>query len=160
MKSLTFSLVSCALVLFSCKQKTSTDAVAKIGNSELSKSTLLQYMPQGIKGKDSIEWCNQWIENWALEQLLIENVEDLEEPSNLEEKVNIYRNQLLIQALKEKIISEQFDPNSVQVKSAENDTTSAIGGKERAIEMKKMEIWQNYQNQLIKLAIETGKWKK
>jgi hypothetical protein len=121
---------------------------------------LLQSLPAGLKGKDSLEWCNQWIAQWALEQLLLEDAEKLEEPADFQQKVNQYENQLRIQALKEKIVSEQFDPQSVKVKIEDADTSHAISAKESAIEMKKMEIWQNYQSQLINQAIQSGKWKK
>ncbi len=160
MRTSVFIAFTSSLIWFSCAQKSQSDVIAKVGDATLSKATLMQSMPQGIKGKDSADWCNQWIENWALEQLLLENIQELEEPADIEEKTNIYRNQLLIQALKEKIIAEQFDPQSVQIKPAENDSTDALGAKEVAIETKKMEIWQNYQSQLIKQAVESGKWKK
>lgn len=152
--------LSVSIILFSCVQKNNTDTIAKVGDVELNKTLLLQSMPQGLKGNDSLEWCNQWVENWVLEQLLLEKIEEIEEPADIDEKTNIYRNQLLIQALKEKVITEQFDPQSIKIDPSKMDTLSAVGSREMALEMKKMEIWQNYQNQLMKQALETGKWKK
>ena len=160
MRNFVFVAAAHSLLLVSCSQKTKSDVIVKVGDAELSKATLMQSMPQGVKGKDSIDWCNQWIEHWVLEQLLIEDAEKLEDPENIEEKINIYRNQLRIQALKDKIIFEQFDPQSVKVNLSEEDSTLAIGAKEVAAELKKMEIWQNYQKQLINQAVESGKWKK
>ncbi len=160
MKNPVLAAIAIPFILLSCSQKDNNDTIAKVGDHELSKSTLLQSLPAGLKGKDSLDWCNQWIAQWALEQLLLEDAEKIEEPADFQQKVNQYENQLRIQALKEKIVSEQFDPQSVKVKIEDADTSHAISAKESAIEMKKMEIWQNYQSQLINQAIQSGKWKK
>lgn len=149
-----------ALFLFSCQPKNNTEVVAKVGEHELSKSLLIQSLPTGLKGQDSIQWCNQWIEQWVIEQLLLDNAKELDDPANLDILLKNYENQLRIQLLKEKVISEQFDPQTVKAKAQEADSLSALSAKDMAVEIKKMEIWQNYQKQLMENAIQTGQWKK
>lgn len=153
-------LIISAVGLFSCQSKNNTEVVAKVGEHELSKSLLVQSLPAGIKGQDSVQWCNQWIEQWVVEQLLLDNANELDDPTNLDILLKKYENQLRIQSLKEKVISEQFDSQSVKAKEQEADSLSALSAKEMAIEIKKMEIWQNYQKQLMDNAIQTGQWKK
>lgn len=145
---------------FSCQPKNNTEVVVTVGEHELSKSLLVQSLPPGLKGQDSIQWCNQWIEQWVIEQLLLDNAKELDDPANLDILLKNYENQLRIQSLKEKVISEQFDPQSVKAKAQEADSLSALSAKEMAVENKKMEIWQNYQRQLMENAIQTGQWKK
>lgn len=115
-------------------------------------------MPSGIKGSDSVQWAQQWIENWAANQLLLDEANKMDDPIDLELKLNQYEEQLKIEALKSSIINQQFDEHSINSSSQQMDSITGLSQKEIATEIKKLEIWQNYQKSLIDQAKQSGNW--
>jgi hypothetical protein len=154
MKRWAFILFSCA----ACHSASNEEVVASIGDHQLNKSTLVQAMPSGIKGSDSVQWAQQWIENWAANQLLLDEANKMDDPIDLELKLNQYEEQLKIEALKSSIINQQFDEHSIKSSGQQMDSITGLSQKEIATEIKKLEIWQNYQKSLIDQAKQSGNW--
>jgi hypothetical protein len=151
----------CVFILISfaaCHSASNEEVVATIGDHQLAKSTLVQAMPSGLKGNDSTLWAHQWIENWAANQLLLDEANKMDDPIDLELKLNQYEEQLKIEALKNSILQQQFDEHSINASSQQIDSTSGLSQKEMASEIKKLEIWQTYQNSLIQQAKQSGNW--
>ncbi len=154
MKNWAFILLSLA----ACRTVSKEEIVASIGDHQLSKSTLVQAMPTGLKGNDSLQWAQQWIENWAANQLLLDEANKLDDPIDIALKLNQFEEQLKIEALKSTIINQQFDEHAIKGSGQQIDSLTGLSQKEIATENKKSEIWQNYQNGLIEQAKQSGNW--
>lgn len=87
--------------LVSCKNFTLTEKpeiVAVAGDETLYKNQLSGIVPEGIKGKDSLIIIKKWIDNWVLEQLLLQKAEEnlKDELKDFEKQLSDYRKSLLI----------------------------------------------------------------
>lgn len=88
-------------LLLSCKNFSLTEKpekVAIVGDQTLYKNQLSGIVPEGIKGADSLAIIKKWIDNWVLEQLLIQKAEEnlKDELKDFEKQLNDYRKSLLI----------------------------------------------------------------
>jgi hypothetical protein len=134
-------------LLLSCKSSQSDDTpLAHVGDEILFQSEVMEQMPKDISSSDSAQFCESFIQQWIQEQAMKMEAEKLPEPSDMNVKIDRYKNQLLIQALREKIISERISENqTVKIDSAV--TGMSVAAQQ---ENKKWLIWQQYQDELIK----------
>jgi len=69
-------LVFCSLyvVLFSCNNNINEkDLLAKVYDKTLSRNDLNEVLPKSLKGKDSINFVNSYIQKWTEKNVLIYN---------------------------------------------------------------------------------------
>ena len=102
------------LLILSCDFNTelNDNIVARVGDKTLSKEDLINKLPKIVNSEDSIIISNKIINNWALNQLLIENAEinlSNEEVEKIEKISNDYYNDLLISTYKNKLASYNSD---------------------------------------------------
>ena len=110
MRKLLFFLI----LLLSCNFNTESNdnIVARAGEKTLTKEELIDKLPKIINLEDSIIISNKIINNWALNQLLIENAEinlSSEEIEKIEKISSEYYNDLLISTYKNKVASYNSD---------------------------------------------------
>jgi len=102
------------LLILSCDFNTelNDNIIARVGDKTLSKKDLIDKLPKNINSDDSIIISNKIINNWALNQLLIDNAEinlSSEEVEKIEKISSDYYNDLLISTYKNKIASYNSD---------------------------------------------------
>jgi len=102
------------LLILSCDFNTelNDNIVARVGDKTLSKEDLINKLPKIVNSEDSIIISNKIINNWALNQLLIDNAEinlSNEEVEKIEKISNDYYNDLLISTYKNKVASYNSD---------------------------------------------------
>ena len=102
------------ILLLSCNFNTESNdnIVARAGEKTLTKEELIDKLPKIINLEDSIIISNKIINNWALNQLLIENAEinlSSEEIEKIEKISSEYYNDLLISTYKNKVASYNYD---------------------------------------------------
>ena len=102
------------LLILSCDFNTelNDNIIARVGDKTLSKKDLIDKLPKNINSDDSIIISNKIINNWALNQLLIDNAEinlSSEEVEKIEKISNDYYNDLLISTYKNKVASYNSD---------------------------------------------------
>jgi hypothetical protein len=121
------------LVLFlSCGTSDNNEiTLAQVGDEKLSQSTLSDILPKGLSAADSATFCNAFVQQWIQDQVL---------------KLERFKNQLLVQGLREKVISEGIGANQ----NTKTDSTQMGMSEEVILESKKWTIWQQYQTELIK----------
>ena len=88
-------------LLASCKNFNLTEKpekVAIVGDQTLYRNQLSGVVPEGIKGQDSLAIIKKWIDNWVLEQLLLQKAEEnlKDELKDFEKQLSDYRKSLLI----------------------------------------------------------------
>ncbi|MAR63089.1 MAG: peptidylprolyl isomerase [Flavobacteriaceae bacterium] len=110
MRKLLFFLI----LLLSCNFNTESNdnIVARAGEKTLTKEELIDKLPKIINLEDSIIISNKIINNWALNQLLIENAEinlSSEEIKKIEKISSEYYYDLLISTYKNKVASYNSD---------------------------------------------------
>ena len=102
------------LLILSCDFNTelNDNIVARVGDKTLSKEDLINKLPKIVNSEDSIIISNKIINNWALNQLLIDNAEinlSSEEVEKIEKISSDYYNDLLISTYKNKVASYNSD---------------------------------------------------
>ena len=102
------------LLILSCDFNTelNDNIIARVGEKTLSKKNLIDKLPKNINSDDSIIISNKIINNWALNQLLIDNAEinlSSEEVEKIEKISSDYYNDLLISTYKNKVASYNSD---------------------------------------------------
>ena len=102
------------ILLLSCNFNTESNdnIVARAGEKTLTKEELIDKLPKIINLEDSIIISNKIINNWALNQLLIENAEinlSSEEIEKIEKISSEYYYDLLISTYKNKVASYNSD---------------------------------------------------
>lgn len=111
-KYFTYSLLL-VIILFSCKKEQENKGVfiARVYNKYLYKEDIKKALPENIKGKDSILLAKNYINNWVQQQLLFKKAEiNLEgELSEIDDLVNKYRNDLLVNKYKEAAVKQYLD---------------------------------------------------
>lgn len=102
------------LLILSCDFNTelNDNIIARVGDKTLSKEDLINKLPKIVNSEDSIIISNKIINNWALNQLLIDNAEinlSNEEVEKIEKISSDYYNDLLISTYKNKVASYNSD---------------------------------------------------
>lgn len=111
-KYITYSLLFLGF-LVSCNKKTEVknDFIARVYDKYLYKEDVTKALPDNIRGKDSILLAKNYINNWVQQQLLFKKAEiNLEgELTEIDELVNKYKNDLLVNKYKEAAVKQYLD---------------------------------------------------
>lgn len=106
---ITALLLSCSCSFFENVSK--GEKVAEIGNAVLYKSDLDRVMPRGASTQDSVAFVEQYIQSWALKQLLAMKAQE-QLPKNekdVQALLDEYRIQLLVFRYENKYIEDRLD---------------------------------------------------
>jgi len=109
---LVFVVASCEYLQVEEKESTSSEIVAIVNTEKLFREDLVNIVPNNISKEDSIVLVKGYINDWAVKQLLLSNAESnssLEEVTEIKELVKDYRESLLINSYKERLINQQLD---------------------------------------------------
>lgn len=103
-----------SLSMSACKwleQQSGDDvAVARAYEKSLFKSEIEAQVPAGMTAVDSTVLANRLIENWLEKQVLLENARrNLEEDETIVQKVEDYRNDLMIYAYQSSLVNQKLD---------------------------------------------------
>ncbi len=87
------------------------EKAAQVGGAVLYKSDVEKIIPRGITGKDSLAISMQYIDSWAMKQLMLLKAEEMlpKEDKDVEKELEDYRMQLLIFRYENKFVSERLD---------------------------------------------------
>ncbi len=101
-----------ALIFGGCENKQKNeDAIARVNDKYLMADDFLQALPEGYTKEDSIQLRSIFINNWATHQLLLEkariNIDN--NKAEIDELVESYRRELLIEKYKEALINKLLD---------------------------------------------------
>ncbi len=104
-------LVSCDQV----SQEPTDDALARVGQEYLTVSKAAADIPDYILQEDSVQAIERYRDNWIRKQLLIQEANrlGLEDKSEVQQKIEKARQEILQQALKDYIIGSQQDDEQI-----------------------------------------------
>jgi len=103
---------SCNYFIVQEKEDKSSEIIAIVNTEKLFKEDLKNVIPQNISKDDSIVIVKNFINDWAIKQLLLhkaENNNSLEVINEINHLVNDYRESLFINNYKEMLIKQQLD---------------------------------------------------
>ena len=88
-----------------------TMPVAKVFDSFLYETDILEILPSNISKEDSLVFVKNYINNWAKEQLLVQKakINLQEEKEQINTLVNQYHRDLLINKYKEAVVKQELD---------------------------------------------------
>ena len=92
-------------------ERTDDILLARLGDSYLYESEVKSILNSSLSSTDSLAFIQQYIQNWAKEELLLEKAElniDLGE-LDIEQRLEDYRKSLLIHAYEQKLIQQSND---------------------------------------------------
>ncbi len=110
-KNITYYYIVVFMLLVSCSQKQDDeDVIARVSNMYLYKSDLEGLLPNDFTTQDSILLVNNYINSWAKDQLLLQKAKiNLDDDKEVEELVNQYRQDILIDKYKGAAVSQYLD---------------------------------------------------
>jgi len=102
------------LFLISCSDENHQNnrkKVVSINGTILYENELINDIPSGLLEEDSINFINQYINNWIKDQLVLKKAEDLlpEHVKNINNKVKKYRNSLITYEYEQIYIKKRLD---------------------------------------------------
>ena len=106
------TLVSCQFFDFEKKSNKEDTPIAKVYNSFLYKKDIIKLLPKNIYGKDSLLVVKSIINNWATQEILRKRAEEnlsRVENDSYTKLVQDYKNSLLVNGYKERLIKQQLD---------------------------------------------------
>ena len=106
------TLASCDKLNLPEVEENSADIVAIVNTSKLFRKDIEQILPQNISSSDSAIFVTNYINDWAINQILLEKSQtniSQEELDNIRELVNDYQSSLLINNYKTKLIQQRLD---------------------------------------------------
>lgn len=109
---MTCLLASCNYFDVQEKENTSSEIVAIVNTEKLFKDDLKEFLPKNISKEDSIVLVKGFINDWAIKQLLLKKAEtnsSQEDVNEINTLVKDYRESLLINSYKERLIKQQLD---------------------------------------------------
>ena len=117
MKNSIFILVfilflSCDSIEFQKKDIITNKPIATVNNKSLFKEDVASLLPKNVDTKDSIVLIRSIINSWAIQQLLLLKAEEnttKNDNSEVDKLVSEYRQALLINGYKERLIKQQLD---------------------------------------------------
>jgi hypothetical protein len=107
-----WGLASCEYLQVEEKESTTSEIVAIVNTEKLFREDLINVVPNNTSKEDSIVLVKGYINDWALKQLLLSNAESnssLEEVTEINSLVKDYKESLLINSYKERLIKQQLD---------------------------------------------------
>lgn len=105
-------IASCQFFDFEKKDKSTKKPIAKVYNSFLYKQDIIKFFPKGISVNDSLLLVKSLINNWATQEILRKKAEEnltREANENFLKLVQDYKNSLLVNGYKERLIKQQLD---------------------------------------------------
>jgi hypothetical protein len=116
------------LFLISCSDenhKNNRKKVVSVNGTILYENELINDFPSGLLEEDSINFINQYINNWIKDQLVLKKAEDLlpEHVKNINNKVKKYRNSLITYEYEQIYIKKRLDTiiNDEEIEGYYND---------------------------------------
>jgi hypothetical protein len=109
---LLLTLVSCQFFDFEKKSDHTDKPIATVYNSFLYKEDVLKLIPKNLSKNDSVLLVRGLINNWATQQLLQKKAEEnltSQENDRYTQLVQDYKNSLLVNGYKERLIKQQLD---------------------------------------------------
>jgi hypothetical protein len=103
---------SCEFLGLEKKEILTNKPIATVFNQKLYKEDIVDLLPRNIDSKDSIVLVRSIINNWATKQLLLRRAEENNSSTDNSEINNLvrdYREALLINGYKERLIQQQLD---------------------------------------------------
>ena len=103
---------SCNSIEFQKKDIITNKPIATINNKSLFKEDVASLLPKNVDTKDSIVLIRSIINSWAIQQLLLLKAEEnttKNDNSEVDKLVSEYRQALLINGYKERLIKQQLD---------------------------------------------------
>jgi hypothetical protein len=103
------ALLVCSCTLYDSITK--GEKVAQIGRAALYKTDLEKVIPKGIAPQDSALLARQFIDSWAIKQLMLQKAEEQLPKSerDVERLLEDYRTQLLVFRYENKYVEERLD---------------------------------------------------
>ncbi len=112
---ITFAILALSLVSCDTDMEEEVDGVkiAKVNEAYLLEEQLLRDFPDELTGEDSINFRNQYIDNWVKEQVLLQTAENElpETKKDVDYQLQKYRNSLIIYEYEKQYINERLDTN-------------------------------------------------
>jgi len=116
------------LFLISCSDENHQNnrkKVVSVNGTILYENELINDIPSGLIEEDSINFINQYINNWIKDQLVLKKAEDLlpEHVKNINNKVKKYRNSLITYEYEQFYIKKRLDTiiNDEEIEGYYND---------------------------------------
>ena len=135
------------LLFISCGSSPNNETtLVQVGDAKLYQSAMAAHLPKGLNAADSATFCNAFVQQWIQDQVLRMEAEKKPVPADLDLKIERFKNQLLVQELREKVISEGIGENH----NAKADSNQVGMSEEVVLESKKWMIWQQYQTELLR----------
>jgi len=111
---------SCEYLELQKKEDISSEIVAIVNTEKLFKKDLKEILPSGITGDDSLVLVRGYINDWAIKQLLLKKAEtnnSREDVDKIDNLVRDYKESLIINNYKERLIKQQLDTviNDVEI---------------------------------------------
>lgn len=86
--------------------------IVQVGNEYLYKEDLFLVMPLGIKGKDSVDFVNNYIRNWIYDALLYKQAEgNIPDNDKIDDQVKSYRKALITHSYVEQLVNQELRGN-------------------------------------------------
>ena len=107
-------IIIAALLISSCSFYDSVvkgDKVAQIGRAALYKTDIEKVIPKGIPAADSANLARQYIDSWAIKQLMLQKAEEQlpKGEKDVAQLLEDYRTQLLVFRYENKFVEERLD---------------------------------------------------
>lgn len=103
------------LVLVSCKKKQLVDdtILARVEQDYLYLSDIKHILPEQLKGKDSLDFVESYIQKWVRNKLLyVKAAENLSEnQEEIEEKTEKFRQSLYVYKYEQMLVTQKLDQN-------------------------------------------------
>ncbi|MBU3012243.1 hypothetical protein KO506_12570 [Polaribacter vadi] len=106
------TFISCDYLEVQEKEKTTSEIVAIVNTEKLFREDLKSVLPTSLNKQDSIVFVRGYINDWAIKQLLLKKAEtnsSLEDVQEINSLVKDYKESLLINSYKERLIKQQLD---------------------------------------------------
>ena len=106
------TFVSCQFFDLEKKSTKVEKPIAKVYNLFLYKKDIVKLIPKNISGKDSLLVVKSIIKNWATQEILRKRAEEnlsRAENDSYTQLVQDYKNSLLVNGYKERLIKQQLD---------------------------------------------------
>lgn len=144
------------LFLISCSDENHQNnrkKVVSINGTILYENELINDIPSGLLEEDSINFINQYINNWIKDQLVLKKAEDLlpEHVKNINNKVKKYRNSLITYEYEQIYIKKRLDTiiNDEEIEDYYNDHSDDFILKDYIVKCMYLKINKNAPDQKI-----------
>lgn len=114
MKILTLIFLLCCMSFVSCNMIddfVNGEKIAQIGKNKLYVEEVKRIIPKNISSEDSINFVRQYVDSWALKELMfLRALEELpKSDKDVEQLLEDYRRQLLIYKYEDKFVADRID---------------------------------------------------